>query len=107
MNKSFNWLACGFVLALLGIWSVGGARAEIRTKPIPYKDGDVALKGMIAWDDAKSGKRPGVLIVHEWWGLNDYVKGRAKQLAAAGYVAFALDMYGDGRITNHAKEAGA
>ena len=107
MNKSFNWLACGSVLALLGIWSVGGARAEIRTKTITYKDGDVALKGMIAWDDAKSGKRPGVLIVHEWWGLNDYVKGRAKQLTAAGYVSFALDMYGDGRITNHAKEAGA
>ena len=89
------------------VWVAGGAHAKVQTKAVTYKDGDVALKGTISWDDSIKGKRPGVLIVHEWWGLDDYARGRAKQLAAAGYVAFALDMYGVGKVTKHAKEAGA
>jgi dienelactone hydrolase len=64
------------------------------------------LTGHLAWDDAVVGKRPGVLVIHEWWGLNDYAKGRAEALAKAGYVAFALDMYGGGKATAHGKEAG-
>ena len=84
----------------------GDVMAAVKTKTIEYKDGDTTLKGMLAWDDSVSGKRPGVLVVHEWWGLNDYVKGRAEQLAAEGYVAFAPDMYGDDKVTEHAKQAG-
>jgi dienelactone hydrolase len=102
----------------LGRWTIGAAaaaamlgaslaNAEVKTKAIEYKDGDTVLTGVLAWDDAASGKRPGVLVVHEWWGLNDYAKSRAEQLAAAGYVAFALDMYGDSKVTEHADEAGA
>jgi dienelactone hydrolase len=83
------------------------AGAEVRTKAIEYKDGGTVLTGLLAWDDAATGKRPGVLVVHEWWGLNDYAKGRAEQLAAEGYVAFALDMYGDGKVTDHPDQAGA
>ncbi len=83
------------------------AAAEVKTKTIEYKDGDTVLTGLLAWDDAASGKRPGVLVVHEWWGLNDYAKGRAEKLAAEGYVAFALDMYGDGKVTDHPDQAGA
>ena len=70
------------------------------------KHGAVELEGYLAWDDAKHGKRPGVLVVHEWWGLNEYAKSRAEQLAKLGYVAFAADMYGDGKTVDHPKDAG-
>ena len=82
------------------------ARAEVKTETILYKHGDQTFKGVIAYDDAAKGKRPGVLVVHEWWGLNDYARKRAEQLAGMGYVAFACDMYGDGKTTEHPKEAG-
>lgn len=76
------------------------------TKTVTYEDAGTTLKGFFAWDDARTGKRPGVLVVHEWWGLNDYARTRAKKLAALGYVAFALDMYGEGKSTEHPKQAG-
>ncbi|MBI2923675.1 MAG: dienelactone hydrolase family protein [Planctomycetes bacterium] len=82
-------------------------RAEIRTSTVEYKHGDAVLEGLFAWDDAIQGRRPGVLVVHEWWGRNDYVKSRAEKLAALGYVAFALDMYGKGLVATDPKEAGA
>ncbi len=63
------------------------------------------LKGFIAYDDAQKGKRPGVLVVHEWWGHNDYARERARQLAKLGYVALAVDMYGDGKQANHPDDA--
>jgi len=75
-------------------------------KPIEYKHGDVTLEGYLAYDDARPGKLPGVLVVHEWWGLNDYAKGRAEQLAKLGYIAFAVDMYGKGVSTTKPDEAG-
>ncbi len=107
MKKSVTGFALIFALALASVWFAADAWAEVKSKTITYKDGGVTLKGMMAWDDAKSGKRPGVLVIHEWWGLNDYAMDRARQLAAAGYVAFALDMYGDGKATKHPKEASA
>lgn len=61
----------------------------------------------IAYDENVKGKRPGILVIPEWWGLNDYVKGRARQLAGLGYIAMATDMYGDGRLGNDPKEAQA
>lgn len=82
------------------------AGADVQIQPVDYKEGDTTLKGWIAYDDATPAKRPGVIVVHEWWGLNDYTKVRAKMLAEAGYVAFAADMYGDGKVTEHPKEAG-
>src|SRR5436190_109121 len=87
--------------------AAGGARAEVKTKEIRYQHGGVTFKGHLAWDDAVKGKRPGVLVVHEWWGLNDYARKRAEQLAGLGYVAFACDMYGEGKVTQHPKEAQA
>ena len=80
--------------------------AEIQTKAIPYQHGDVPLEGFLAWDDSKAGKQPGVLVVHEWWGLNEYARDRARQLAELGYVAFAVDMYGNGQVTTHPDQAG-
>jgi dienelactone hydrolase len=81
------------------------AAAKIVSKPVEYRHGDTALKGYLAYDEAKAGKRPGVLVVHEWWGLNDYVRSRVDQLARLGYVAFALDMYGKDVWTTDPKKA--
>jgi len=94
------------LLSLLVAFLATNARAEIRLEPVQYKQGSTTLRGFIAYDDAVAGKRPGVIVVHEWWGLNDYTKMRARMLAEAGYVAFAADMYGDGKTTEHPKEAG-
>jgi dienelactone hydrolase len=85
---------------------ISSASAALQTKKIPYKHGELQCEGYLAWDDAVKGARPGVLVVHEWWGLNDYARGRAEQLAKLGYVAFAADMYGEGKVTEHPKEAG-
>lgn len=83
------------------------ALAEIKTETIEYKDGDTLLKGYLAYDDDIDEKRPGVLVVHEWWGLTDYVRQRAEMLAELGYVAFAVDMYGDGKSTDKPDQAKA
>lgn len=88
------------------------AHAKIITQKIEYNDGDTVLEGFLAYDDAaKEGeKRPGVLVCHEWWGgggSSDYAQSRATQFAGLGYVAFALDLYGKGRITSDPKQAGA
>ena len=80
--------------------------AEVQTKTVPYKQGDIAFEGYMAWDDEVKGKRPGILVVHEWWGLNDYAKKRCDMLAKQGYVAFAVDMYGKGKVTKHPEQAG-
>jgi dienelactone hydrolase len=74
---------------------------------VEYRHGDVVLEGYLAHDDALRGKRPGVLVVHEWDGHNPYVRQRAEQLARLGYVAFALDMYGKGVRGKDAKESAA
>ncbi len=69
-------------------------QAEIQSRAVAYEHEGTSLSGHLAWDDSVVGMRPGILVVHEWWGLNDYARERAEQLAAQGYVAFALDMYG-------------
>jgi len=90
---------------LLLLWAVN-VGAEIHTESVEYRHGDTILEGFLAYDSSVSGKRPGVLVVHEWWGNNSYSKRRAEQLAGLGYIAFALDMYGKGVIAKDAKEAG-
>jgi dienelactone hydrolase len=87
-------------------WNTPLAGAAVKTRTVEYEYNGGKLKGYLAWDDAVQGKRPGVLVVHEWWGLNDYARRRADQLAGLGYVAFACDMYGDGKTTEHPQEAG-
>ena len=82
------------------------ANGEVRTETVEYKQGGVTMIGYAAWDDAIPGKRPGVLVVHEWYGLNDYAKSRARQLAQLGYVALAVDMYGNGVTAKDPAEAG-
>lgn len=93
------------ISSLLLVTVATTVQAEVVSKAITYEDEGTALKGYLFWDDALSGKRPGVLVVHEWWGLNDYAKQRARMLAELGYVAFAVDMYGDERVTDQAGQA--
>lgn len=81
------------------------ASAGVITKPVAYEQDGRKFEGFLAYDDSTTAKRPGVLVIPEWWGLNDYAKGRAKQLAEMGYVAFAVDMYGNGVSTTDAKQA--
>lgn len=82
------------------------ASAKIRTKVVEYKDGDTVLQGYAAWEDGFTDKRPGVLVVHEWWGHGPYARRRAEMLAKQGYTAFALDMYGKGVYAKDHEEAG-
>jgi len=85
------------------------ASAKLITKPVAYEHAGVKLEGYLAYDDTKvsaAQKAPGVLVIPEWWGLTDYPKSRAEQLAKLGYVAFAGDMYGAGVTTTDPKKAG-
>ncbi len=81
--------------------------AKIITRTVDYQDGDLTLQGYLAYDDAVTGKRPGILIVHQWMGLTDYEQMRAQMLAKMGYVAFAADMYGKDVRPKSAEEASA
>jgi dienelactone hydrolase len=83
------------------------AHAKIQTKVIDYEQGDTVLQGFLAWDDAAKGKRPGVLVVHEWWGHNRHARNQAVRAAKGGYVGFALDMYGKGKVAQHPADAQA
>jgi len=82
------------------------AQAAVQGREVSYQADSVTLKGYIAYDDAIKGKRPGVLVVHEWWGHNEYARRRARMLAELGYTALAVDMYGDGRQADHPDDAG-
>lgn len=82
------------------------ASAIIKTKAVEYRHGDVVLQGWAAWEDGFKDKRPGILVVHEWWGHGPYARRRAEQLAKQGYTAFALDMYGKGVLAKDHEEAG-
>jgi dienelactone hydrolase len=83
------------------------AQAAIHTETVDYQQGGTTLKGFLAYDDSISGKRPGVLVVHQWFGLTDYEKRRATQLAQLGYVAFCADIYGKDARSKNVQEAGA
>lgn len=89
---------------LLVLFTVALGAMEFSTADVTYQDGDLALTGFLA-TPATAAAAPGVLVVHEWWGNNDYSRRRAKELAEAGYVAFALDMYGTAPTTDFAKAA--
>lgn len=96
-------LLCALTLA----FAVTTAHAKIKTMPVEYKQGGAVLEGYLAYDDAATGKRPGVLVVHEWWGHNQHTRDQATRLAEAGYVALAVDMYGSGKVTSHPDSAQA
>lgn len=89
------------IICTLASWlaGAGACRAEVRLEPLTYRHGDLELVGSLAYDDALPGRRPGVVVVHEWWGLGEHPRERARRLAGLGYVALAVDMYGGGQVT--------
>ena len=88
------------------LFAASSAAAKVSGREVEYRTGDTVLKGYLAQDTALKGKRPAVLVVHEWWGHNEYARKRARMLAKLGYVALAVDMYGDGKTAQHPDEAG-
>jgi dienelactone hydrolase len=93
------------VISLFGL-AASVAQAAVQGKEVNYQANGTTLKGYIVYDDAFKGKRPAVLVVHEWWGQNEYARKRARMLAELGYTALAVDMYGDGKMADHPDEAG-
>ncbi len=79
---------------------------NILTNRVGYAVGDASHQAYLAYDDEAAETRPGVIVVHEWWGLNDYIVQRAHMLAELGYVALAIDMYGDGQVAGNPDQAG-
>jgi dienelactone hydrolase len=94
-------------LAVAGIAALTSAAVAFAGEPLTYSADGTTLKGYIARPAAGGGKRPGVLVVHEWWGHNEHARNQARRLAEAGYVGFALDMYGKGKVATHPKDAEA
>ena len=94
------------ITSLLLLLASLASQAAVVGKEVSYQSGDTLLKGYLAYDDAIQGKRPGILVVHEWWGQNAYARHRADMLAKLGYTALAVDMYGEGKIAGHPDEAG-
>ncbi|MEO5342883.1 MAG: dienelactone hydrolase family protein [Gammaproteobacteria bacterium SHHR-1] len=92
-------------LLCAGLLSSSLALAEVISQEVDYQDDGETLRGVLYWDDRISGKRPGVLVYPEWWGLNAYAKQRARMLAEQGYLVFAADMYGPDKVTRDASQA--
>jgi dienelactone hydrolase len=101
MKRAYLW-----TVLFMGLFATV-VHAEIVGEEVSYSAGGTTMKGYIAYDNGLTHRRPGVLVVHEWWGHNDYARIRARQLAKLGYTAMAVDMYGNGKQANHPKDAGA
>lgn len=96
----------------LGLWlctlvTAGSAPGALRTRTVEYRQGGAVLEGVLTWDDSLPGRRPGVLVAHQWKGITEYERKRSEMLARLGYAAFAVDVYGRGIRPGNAKDAGA
>ena len=96
-----------FFGALLALSITAPAVAAIKETPVTYSDGQTTMKGFVVYDTAKTGKRPGIVIVHEWWGITKHMHDEARRLAQRGYTAFIADMYGDAKTADKPKDADA
>src|SRR5262249_26501959 len=83
------------------------ARAEIKEVPVTYSDGTTTMKGFVVYDDATTAKRPGIIMVHEWWGITPHTHAEAKRCAQRGSAAFTADMWGEAKTADNPKDAGA
>jgi dienelactone hydrolase len=93
--------------ALCAFAVTANANAAVKEEPVTYKDGETAMKGFVVYDDAVQGKRPGIVMVHEWWGITKHIHSEAHKFAQQGYTAFIADMYGDAKTADNPKDAGA
>ncbi len=82
------------------------ANAAIKEVPVTYSDGTTTMKGFVVYDDASTAKRPGIVMIHEWWGITPHIHNEAKKFAEQGYTAFIADMYGDAKTADNPKDAG-
>jgi dienelactone hydrolase len=107
-RKTMRSLFSSILLAVLLLLCAGQGLAEqnLEGKTVEYSVQGVGMKGFLAFDEKLKERRPGVLVVHEWWGLNEYARKRARMLAEMGYVALAVDMYGEGKQAAHPADAG-
>jgi dienelactone hydrolase len=105
MKSAGAFLGAMVITLMVAAMGLGKAEAAVVGKNVEYSAQGVVLKGYLAYDDAIQGKRPGLLVVHEWWGLNNYARMRARMLAKQGYTALAVDMYGDGKLAMHPDDA--
>lgn len=113
-----NWKLAAYTLLLLSASScsnngpkpssdmVESATQSIKLEEVVYTLDSLTMNGFVAYDSASTKKRPVVLVVHEWWGINDYAKSRAKKLAELGYLAMAIDLYGNGKQADNPEMAG-
>lgn len=99
-------LVAVLTLALAACAGMGSEPHAIKEEPVTYRDGNTTLKGFIVYDEARQDRRPGVLVVHEWWGITPHVRGEARKFAEQGYTAFVVDMFGEGQTANNPKDAG-
>ena len=93
--------------AVLALSLTTPALAAIKEEPVTHKDGETTMKGFVVYDTAKQGKRPGIVIVPEWWGITKHMHNEARAFAGQGYTAFIADMYGEGKTADNPKDAGA
>lgn len=104
--KKYIRLMLTFVF-MISITSIGAQRVSpsIKGEEVTYMDGNIILKGYVAYNVKQKGKRPAIIVVPEWWGNNDYTRMRARMLAELGYIAIAADMYGDGKVAGNPTDA--
>ena len=95
------------IMAALGAVMVTSAQAAIKEEAVTYQEGGTTMKGSVVYDDAVQGKRPGIVMVHEWWGITQHIRNDAQKFAQQGYTAFVADMYGDAKTADNPKDAGA
>ncbi|MEL6812441.1 MAG: dienelactone hydrolase family protein [Bacteroidota bacterium] len=117
MKSLANCIFCVIILLLTSCKQTAESKVETNSEPkelavevkgleVTYASDSTNLRGYLAFDENQQGKRPGILVVHEWWGHNEYVRERANMLAGLGYTAIAVDMYGDGKQADHPEDAG-
>ena len=110
MKTNKNYLIILIFLKMLITSSsaqIGKTAQSIKEETVTYTEGGKVYKSYLAYDESVKGKRPAVLVVNEWWGLNDYTRMRARKLAELGYIAMAVDMFGNGTIAANPTEAQA
>ena len=92
--------------AAVALFLTTAAYAAVKEEAVTYKDGDTTMKGFLVYDDAAKGKRPGIILVHEWWGITKHMHNEARRFARNGYTVFIADMFGDGKTADNPKDAG-
>lgn len=93
-------------ITLAACAGMGAKPAAIKEEPVTYRDGAITLRGYIVYDESREGRRPGILVIHEWWGITPHVRGEARKFAEQGYTAFVADMYGNAQTADNPKDAG-